>query len=214
MIQHVWQRVKNAKTLDHILIACDDEKIFAKAKEFGADVVMTKSTHESGSDRIAEAVECLDYDIVVNIQGDEPLIESDVIDDLVRALKADTACVVATSIKVIKDDKDLNDPNVVKVTIDCHHHALYFSRSIIPYNRNKVKPAQTKYYRHLGLYAFRKNFLLQFRNWPKSILEKTEHLEQLRILEAGYKIKTVETHLDAIAVDTPEDLVRVEKILK
>jgi 3-deoxy-manno-octulosonate cytidylyltransferase (CMP-KDO synthetase) len=214
MIQRVWEQAKKCRELSELLIACDDQKVFQAAQGFGAKAVMTSPDHPSGSDRIAQAVGGLDFEIVVNIQGDEPFIESQVIDDLAAALKRDAKASVATAIKQIKDDADLNNPNVVKVVIDQNAYALYFSRSPIPYNRNAKRPAGLKYFKHLGLYAYRKEFLMDYKDWPKSILETAEQLEQLRILEAGHKIKTIETTHESLAVDTPEDLAKIEKLVK
>lgn len=214
MIEHVWRSAKQCRELNDLLIACDDQKVLKVAQEFGAKAVMTSSDHASGSDRIAEAVGSLQFDIVVNIQGDEPFIEPQVIDDLVVALRNDVHASVATVIKEIRADAEINNPNVVKVVIDKNKYALYFSRSVIPYNRNAQRPVDLKYFKHLGLYAYRKDFLMSYRDWPTSILESTEQLEQLRILEAGYKIKTIETNIESLAVDTPEDLARLEKLVR
>ena len=211
MIQHVWDGAKKSKLLDDLIIACDDEKILKVAKSFGAKAVLTSGDHSSGSDRIAEAVENLDVDIIVNIQADEPFIQPSVIDHLVEVLKSDASSVMATVVKIIENPEDCQNPNVVKVVLDDQKNALYFSRSLIPYNRGKEKIA---YYKHLGIYAYRKDFLFKFKNLPKSNLEKIEQLEQLRVLEAGYKIKTVLTDVDSIGVDTPEDLERVKSFLK
>lgn len=209
MLQHVFERAKKSKALDDVIIACDDERIMMAAKKFGAKAVMTSPKHPSGTDRIAEAVRSLKVDIVVNIQGDEPLIQPKVIDDLVKALRKDKACVMATTIKAVTDENDLNNPNVVKVAIDKSNVALYFSRSCIPFNRDGQPLKNIKVYKHLGLYAYRKSFLMKFKDLPKSSLETTEKLEQLRVLEAGYKIKTIQTTVDTIGVDTPEDLAKV-----
>jgi 3-deoxy-manno-octulosonate cytidylyltransferase (CMP-KDO synthetase) len=214
MIQHVWQRAQECRELADLLIACDDQKVLKAAQGFGAKAVMTRPEHPSGSDRIAEAVGGLDFDIVVNIQGDEPFLESKVIDGLVVALKNDAKASVATVIKAIKSDADIGNPNVVKVVIDKNNYALYFSRSPIPYNRNAQRPQTLKYFKHLGLYAYRKDFLMDYKDWPKSMLEAAEQLEQLRILEAGHKIKTIETDIETLAVDTPEDLAKIEKLVK
>ncbi len=214
MIEHVWRSVKQCRELNDLLIACDDEKVLKAAKGFGAKAVMTSPHHPSGSDRIAEAVSSLKFDIVVNIQGDEPFIEPQVIDQLVTALKKDTNASVATVIKEIKTDAEINNPNVVKAVVDKNHYALYFSRSVIPFNRNAKRPTELKYFKHLGLYAYRKDFLMSYKDWSKSMLESAEQLEQLRILEAGYKIKTIETDTESLAVDTPEDLARIVKLVE
>jgi 3-deoxy-manno-octulosonate cytidylyltransferase (CMP-KDO synthetase) len=210
MIQHVWERVKKSKMLSDVIIACDDEKIIRAAKEFGAKAVLTSVHHPSGTDRIAEAVSKLKVDIVVNIQGDEPLIHHKVIDELTSILMNDPTYKMATVIKRIQNKEDISNPNVVKVVIDKGNHALYFSRAGIPFDRDQVK---TDYYKHLGIYAYQKEFLLNYKKLPKSKLEESEKLEQLRALEAGYKIKTILTDLETIGVDTAEDLQKVEQLL-
>ncbi|MCD4780507.1 MAG: 3-deoxy-manno-octulosonate cytidylyltransferase [Candidatus Omnitrophica bacterium] len=211
MVQHVWERVKGSALLDDVLIACDDRRVYTAAKNFGANVVLTSSEHPSGTDRIAEAVEDLDVDVVINIQGDEPLIQPQIIDALAEALQNDSASVMATVIKLFGKDEDVTDPNIVKVVVDQFQYALYFSRSVIPYNRDGQ---DMSYYKHLGLYAYRKDFLLMYRNFEPSRLESIEKLEQLRVLEAGYRIKTVVTDVETCGVDTPEDLIKVEARLK
>lgn len=214
MIEHVWRQASQCRELNELLIACDHEDVLKVAQGFGAKAVMTSPDHPSGSDRIAAAVGSLPCELIVNIQGDEPFIQPRVIDGLVLALKNDQSASVATVIKEIKADEEINNPNVVKVVIDKNHYALYFSRSVIPYNRNAERPSGLKYFKHLGLYAYRKDFLMAYKDWPKSMLESTEQLEQLRILEAGYKIKTIETDSESLAVDTPEDLARILKSSK
>ena len=214
LIQHVWERAHQSRLLDRLLIATDNERVKKTCERFGSEAVMTSKRHQSGSDRITEAVQSLETEIVVNIQGDEPLIHHTMIDDMVRAILEDKSCQMATVVKPLYSEKELNDPGVVKAVIDHRGFALYFSRSVIPYNRDKAKITGIGYYKHLGLYAYRKKFLMNFKNLPPSRLERTEKLEQLRVLEAGYKIKTVETSFDTIAVDTKEDLKRVEQFLK
>ena len=213
MIQHVWERAKKSQRLDDVLIACDDDRVARKAKAFGAKVAMTSPDHPSGSDRIAQVVSSLNVEIVVNIQGDEPLLESTVIDQLVDALQDSKDCPVATVIRMIEDKRELDNPNIVKVVVDSQGVALYFSRAVIPFDRDGNQEERIEHYKHLGLYAYRKDFLLKFTQMPPSRLEMAEKLEQLRILEAGYKIKTIVTKFDTIGVDTPEDLKRVEKLL-
>jgi len=214
VIQHVWERVKKSKLLDDLIIACDDARIEKAAKKFQAKVVLTSKEHASGSDRITEVVNPLDVDVVVNIQGDEPTIHHTMVDHLARALMDDQAASMATLIKKMDDPDEIGDPNVVKVVIDRHRYALYFSRSPIPFNRGKQKLKDLIYYKHFGLYAYRKEFLLTFKGLPKSRLENVEKLEQLRVLEAGYRIKTVETNRDTVGVDTKGDLRRAESFLK
>ncbi len=213
MIQHVYERAAKSQYLDELLIACDHERVLNKAKEFGAQAVLTSVHHASGTERIAEAVKSIDAEIVINIQGDEPLIHHSVIDDLAKALLDDSNCLMATAIKpVAVGSKELDDPNIVKVVIDKNHNALYFSRSLIPYVRKSSEGL--RYFKHLGIYAYRKKFLMGFKDLPKSRLEETESLEQLRVLEAGYKIKTVETNIETISVDVEEDIKKVEEYLK
>ena len=206
MIEHVWRRVKEAQNIDEVLIACDDEKVKNAAENFGASVVMTSPDHPSGSDRIAEAVKDSEAEIILNVQGDEPLIDPKLIDELTLALQGDDSSVMATAIKLIDNDEDLENPNVVKAVVDKHGHALYFSRSTIPYDRDGER---CEAYKHLGIYAYRREFLLEYVKMPQSVLEKTERLEQLRVLENGFKIKTIVTDMETIGVDTPEDLEKV-----
>jgi len=213
MLQHVWEQAKKSSLLDDLIIACDDERIHERAEEFGAKVVLTSKDHTSGTDRLTEIVQPLDVKVVVNIQGDEPLVHFTMIDNVARALLENTACVMATIIKSIDDPVQLTDPNVVKVVVDKNNDALYFSRSQIPFPRDGKIAAETRYYKHIGLYAYTKDFLFTFKNLPESDLEHTEKLEQLRVLQAGYKIRTVVTEYDTVGVDTPEDLKRVEAIL-
>ena len=205
LIRHVWEKATLCKELDEVLIACDHEEVFKEVQRFKARAVMTDPRHPSGSDRIAEAVKNLNVDIVVNIQGDEPFIDSRTIDALAVLLKRDTKILMGTVIKPITDKTDIVNPNVVKCVVDAHGYALYFSRAPIPYYRNGI-PLEAKYFKHLGLYAYRKDFLMEFTNWPKGSLESIEELEQLRALERGVKIKTTITTYESMAVDTPQDL--------
>jgi 3-deoxy-manno-octulosonate cytidylyltransferase (CMP-KDO synthetase) len=213
MLERVWTRVKAAKELSDVIIACDEPHVLEAAKAFGAKAVLTRKDHPSGSDRVAEVAGATDADIIVNVQADEPLIDPLLIDDLVRSLDQDKACVLATSIKRMASLEEFRNPNVVKVVIDKDHCALYFSRSPIPFKRDGAADV-TKYFKHLGIYAYRREFLFEYCRWPKSFLEQEECLEQLRVLEAGYKIKTVETTMETIGVDTPEDVVKVETYMK
>jgi len=209
LIQHVWEKVRLCKELDGVLIACDHQDIFKAAQNFKAQVVLTDPHHASGSDRIAEAVKNLDVDIVVNIQGDEPFIDPKTIDALAVLLKEDTHALMGTVIKEITDEDEAQNPNVVKCVVDKQGYALYFSRSPIPYYRGHALD-KMKRYKHLGLYAYRKDFLMQYKGWPKGILESAEELEQLRVLEQGFKIKTTLTDYESIAVDTPQDLQKAQ----
>lgn len=214
MLQHVWERAKQARALDDLIIACDDERIASAAKAFGAKFVMTSKSHASGSDRLCEAINPLDVRVVVNIQADEPLIHPTMIDNVARALLENSSFPVATVMKAIDDEALLNDPNTVKVVIDKNNFAVYFSRAAIPYHAKNSGLSVPIYFKHIGLYGYTKDFLFIYKNLPVSYLERVECLEQLRILEDGFKIKVIETKYDTIGVDTPEDLERVKEFLK
>lgn len=223
LVQHVHARAARARTLDRLLIATDDERIRAAAESFGAEAVMTAPDAPSGSDRIVEAVGHLPCEIVVNIQGDEPFVDPDGIDECVAALRETPEASVATLIERITTAEDLLDPNVVKVVNDDHHNALYFSRSIIPFPRGyetedgdlDVDLALKKlvFYKHIGLYVWRRDALMRFASLPPSFLEMTEKLEQLRLLQAGGRIRVIETTGRSLGVDTPEDLATAERLI-
>jgi 3-deoxy-manno-octulosonate cytidylyltransferase (CMP-KDO synthetase) len=214
MIQHVWERAKQALLLDDLIIACDDQQVAEAAKKFGAKVAMTAKGHASGTDRICEVVNAIDVKIVINIQGDEPLIHPTMIDGIARALLDDSSISMATVMKAIEDPAVLGDPNVVKVVIDKNNFALYFSRSPIPFHAQNSDIKEPIYFKHIGLYGYTKDFLYLYKNLPVSYLERTECLEQLRVLEEGFHIKVIETKYDTIGVDTPEDLEKVKEYLK
>lgn len=211
LIQWVWETARQARLLDRLLIACDDIKIKEIAERFGAEVMMTSPQHQSGTDRIGEAVRDIDAKIVVNIQADEPLMHHSVIDGLAQTLLSDSKVQIATVRKKIENNEEINNPNVVKVVCDKNDFAIYFSRHAIPYYRDK---SSHTYYKHLGIYAYTKDFLYTFKNLPHSYLEHAEKLEQLRPLEAGYRIKVIETMFESVGVDTKEDFAKVENILK
>ena len=214
MIQHVWERAKQARMLDDIIVACDHEEVAEVALGFGAKVVMTSKSHVCGTDRIAEVINPLDVKIVVNIQADEPLIHPTMIDSLARALLEDNSVSMATIMKRIVDPALINDSNVVKVVTDKNNFALYFSRSVIPYAAANSDVKDPQYFKHIGLYGYTKDFLFIYKNLPVSDLERSEKLEQLRVLEEGFKIKVIETKFDTIGIDTPDDLLKVEEYLK
>ncbi len=214
MLQHVWERAKEAKVLDEVIIACDDERVLAAAKAFGAHVVFTSKGHPSGTDRIIEVVNPLEVRVVVNIQGDEPLVSPLMIDTLARTLMDHKNIPMATVMKRIEDPAEVQDPHVVKVVVDRNGFALYFSRAAIPHRAVNSDAAETVHYKHIGLYAYTKDFLFTYKNLPQSRLEQTEKLEQLRVLEEGYKIKVIETKFETIGVDTPADLERLKEYLK
>jgi len=210
LIQWVYEKVKMSNCFDIIVIATDDENIYNTVKGFGADVMMTSKKHKSGTDRVAEVAKKIDGesdDIIVNIQGDEPLISPITIKKIVMTMKKNREILVATPICLIKDKNEFCNPNIVKVTVDKNMFALYFSRSPIPHS-------SANFYKHIGLYAYRRDFLFKFVRLSVSKLENIERLEQLRILENGYRIKTVLVRDDSIPVDVPEDVKRIELILK
>ena len=211
ILQHVYERARKAGSLDKVIIATDDDRIVKTAKGFGAEAVMTSKDHRSGTDRLTEAVEPIEVAIVVNIQGDEPLIHPSMIDSLVEVLKSDSSLAMATLKYRIEDKNQIEDPNVVKVVTDTNGDALYFSRSPIPCGGSKGKGA---FFKHIGIYAYIKDFLFTFTRLAPSALEEAERLEQLRVLENGFKIRVVETEYDTIAVDTPEDLEKLRKVFE
>lgn len=210
MIQHVWERAKQAIVLDDLIIACDDERVASVARGFKAKVVMTAKGHACGTDRLVEVINPLDVKVVINIQGDEPLISPMVIDAVGQELIGNPKVSVATVMKKIENLEELTDPHVVKVVVDKNNFALYFSRSPIPFLARNSAVKHPAYYKHIGLYGYTKDFLFTFKNLLPSPLEKTEKLEQLRILEEGYRIKMLETKFDSIGVDVPEDLEKVK----
>ncbi|MCM8780674.1 MAG: 3-deoxy-manno-octulosonate cytidylyltransferase [Candidatus Omnitrophica bacterium] len=214
MLQYVWERAKQALLLDDLIIACDDERVAKKARDFGARVVFTAKAHTCGTDRICEVVNPLDVKVVINIQADEPLIHPVMIDMIAQTLIGDSRISMATLMKRIDNPEQIYDPNVVKVVVDKNNFALYFSRAAIPYHVDDSEIKSTVYYKHIGLYGYTKDFLFIYKNLPISNLEKTEKLEQLRVLEEGYRIKVIETKYDTIGVDTPEDLEKVKAYLK
>ncbi len=214
MIQHVWEAAKKAKTLDEVLVACDDDRIYKAVVAFGAKAVMTARAHASGTERIAEAVSDIDVKIVVNIQGDEPLIHPSMIEDATYPLLNPAGSFpVTTLMKRIEDEDEIADPNVVKVVVDKKGNALYFSRCPVPFVRDD-EPGMRIHYKHIGLYAYTKDFLFTYKNLPVAKLEKLEKLEQLRILENGYPVRVLETKYDTIGVDTREDLEKVVRWLQ
>ena len=207
MIEHVYRRAAAARGVDAVVVATDDMRIEAAVKKFGGIVVITRPTHRTGTDRIAEVAANLSCDIVLNVQGDEPLLEPATLEAIIEPLMADPMLEMSTACVPISDRADYDNPNVVKVVKDQRGYALYFSRAPIPNRR--TPHLEPPIYKHLGLYGFRRNFLLKFATLPQTPLEKAESLEQLRALEHGYHIHTVETQYDSIGVDTPEDLERV-----
>jgi 3-deoxy-manno-octulosonate cytidylyltransferase (CMP-KDO synthetase) len=212
LVQHVWERCQACRAVDEIVIATDDERIVEAAASFGARAVMTSPEHPSGTDRVAEAAEkCGDFDVIINVQGDEPLISPALIDDLARTLCQDARIKMITAAAVIHDPALVADENVVKVVTDLHGDALYFSRSPLPFVRKAE--SRTHHKRHLGIYGFRKDFLFEFVKWPPSMLEVAESLEQLRAMENGVRLRVVMTEDLSPGVDTLEQAQAIEQQL-
>jgi 3-deoxy-manno-octulosonate cytidylyltransferase (CMP-KDO synthetase) len=224
MLQHVYERVSLARYLTSVIIATDDERIGEEARRIGAPVRMTRPDHLSGTDRVAEVASTDSAEWVVNVQGDEPLIDPGAIDAAILPLLDEPSIPMGTLKKRIEDPREVEDPNVVKVVTDRAGNAIYFSRSTIPYVRDKAKDQGQKakgksggeviHYKHIGLYVYRREFLLQYPELPVGPLEKAERLEQLRALENGHQIRVVETEYESVGVDTPEDLQRVNQLFE
>jgi 3-deoxy-manno-octulosonate cytidylyltransferase (CMP-KDO synthetase) len=218
MIQRVYEQVCKASLVSQVVVATDDDRIASAVRSFGGEVLMTSNTIKSGSDRVAAIAGVVPADIFVNVQGDEPLIPPEMIDEAIRVILDDAAAEVGTLVRPIDSPEDLMSPAVVKVVMSADHTALYFSRSVIPSVRDEADQSQWlrhhTFYKHLGLYVFRRSFLLKYASLPESSLERAEKLEQLRILEQGYRIKVGITSFDSISVDTPDDVRRVIEVLK
>lgn len=227
MIQHVWERATKADKIEKVIVATDNKRVYNVVKGFGGEAVLTSKNHLTGTDRIAEVVRGLPFntDMIVNIQGDEPLIEPEMIDQVVEILIDDLNASIGTLCRKIEDIKEIMDPNIVKVVFDKEGFALYFSRLPIPYYREGQKARQEGretieegqdrvYYKHLGIYSYRRDVLLRLSSMRPTPLEKAERLEQLRALENGLRIKVGETDRDTIGVDTREDIERVINRLK
>jgi 3-deoxy-manno-octulosonate cytidylyltransferase (CMP-KDO synthetase) len=212
MIQHVYGRAKLARTVSRVIVATDDLRIATAVIAFGGEVKLTRGDHPSGTDRLAEVAAHLDCDIVVNVQGDLPLVDPAAIDEAVAPFAADPDVLISTLYRRITDAEDLRNPNIVKVTIDRGGFALYFSRAPIPYIRDP-RGGWPPLYRHIGLYAYRRSALMVVAALEPTPLERAEGLEQLRALEHGIRIKAVETRYESVEVDTPEDLEHVRRLL-
>jgi 3-deoxy-manno-octulosonate cytidylyltransferase (CMP-KDO synthetase) len=212
MLELVWERVSLARYLGAVIIATDDEKIARAARAFGAQVRMTRADHISGTDRVAEVASAFeDTELVVNIQGDEPLIDPNAIDAATLPLLEEPAIPMGTLKKRIEDPRELLDPNVVKVVTDRFENAIYFSRANIPFVRDSE--SHTASYKHVGLYVYRRDFLLRYSALPMGPLEQLERLEQLRAIENGFRIRVVETDYESFGVDTPADLEKVRALI-
>ena len=212
MIEHVYRRVRASKILSDVIVATDDLRIATRVKEFGGKVRLTKATHETGTDRLAEVAASLDCDVVINVQGDEPLVDPRALDELVAPFAADRSVQMTTLFRRIHEAAELTNPNIVKMVVDRGGFALYFSRAPIPYLRDP-RGGWPPLYRHIGLYAYRRSVLLVLATLEPTPLERAEALEQLRALEHGFRIKAVETNHESFEVNTPEDLAQVRKLL-
>ena len=207
LIQRVYEQARKAKNLQRLIIATDDERIMSAARAFGADVKMTSPDHQSGTERVAEVAEGLDTPIIINIQGDEPLLQGQMIDDLVGVLQDDSIPMATLASKVTELER-IQNQDIVKVVADKNGKALYFSRSPLPFQ------SADYFNQHIGIYGYQKEFLMQFHALPVSRLEACEKLEQLRALENGYTIKIISTPFQVLSVDTPEDIMAVEKFIQ
>jgi 3-deoxy-manno-octulosonate cytidylyltransferase (CMP-KDO synthetase) len=217
MLQHVWERALQARYLTEVVIATDDQRVNAAAEEFQARVILTRSDHASGTDRAAEAASASNAAVIVNIQADEPMIDPAAIDAAVLGLLVQEDVLMTTLKKRIESPSEITDPNVVKVVTDRAGDALYFSRSPIPNLRGDAGgrlPNSAAYFKHIGLYAYRREFLLSYSDLPVGPLEQAEHLEQLRALENGFKIRVIETEYESLGVDTPADWERVSALFE
>ena len=223
MVQHVYERTCRAALVSEVIVATDDPRIEAAVKAFGGRVEMTSISHETGTDRLAEVAERIDSEIIVNVQGDEPLIEPAMIDEAIQPLLDDENIVMGTLKSRVRNLHDFLSPNVVKVITDCNGFALYFSRSPLPFFRDKWDDLKDEAFasgrllchKHVGMYVYRRDFLIRYARMPQTHLERAEKLEQLRVLENGYRIRVVETEYESIGVDSPPDLEKVlEKLRK
>jgi 3-deoxy-manno-octulosonate cytidylyltransferase (CMP-KDO synthetase) len=214
MVQRVYARAKMARRVDRVIVATDDERIVEAVTSFGGEARMTRADHRTGTERVAEVAAHVEGEIFVNVQGDEPLLDPAAVDTAVAALLEGPEAAVATVATPIKMPADIMDPNVVKVVLDFDDNALYFSRAPIPWVRDAAGSIQVRHLKHLGLYVFQREALLEYPTLPQGELERIEQLEQLRWLENGTKIRVAEVEHDAVSVDVPEDVARVEKLLQ
>jgi 3-deoxy-manno-octulosonate cytidylyltransferase (CMP-KDO synthetase) len=211
MIEHVYRRAAAARSIAAVIVATDDERIRRAVEGFGGEARLTDRGHPSGTDRLAEVAESLDADLIVNVQGDEPLIDPAMIEEALAPFASDATLMMGTLRRRLDDPRELADPNVTKVVVDRDGYALYFSRAPIPFQRDPGAAATA--WKHIGLYVYRREFLLAFARLSPTPLERAERLEQLRALEHGFRIKAVETSFDSVGVDTPEDLERARRLM-
>ena len=214
MIQHVYERATMAGQADRVIVATDDERIVKAVETFGGTARMTRPDHRTGTERVAEVAAHETGDVFVNVQGDEPLLDPVAVDTAVNALLEEPAAAIATVATLIKTPADIMDANVVKTVLDFDSNGIYFSRAPIPWVRDTGGKIQVRHLKHLGLYVFQRDALLEYPTLPQGELERIEQLEQLRWLENGWKIRVAEVEHDAVSVDVPEDVARVEKLLQ
>ena len=214
MIQRVYERAKQARRVSEVIVATDDQRIVKVVEGFGGEARMTRADHRTGTERVAEVAAHAEGDVFVNVQGDEPLLDPAAIDTAVAALLEEPIASISTVATAIKTPADMMDPNVVKTVLDFEGDALYFSRAPIPWVRDTASKVRVRPLKHLGLYVFQRGALLEYPTLPQGELERIEQLEQLRWLENGWKIRVAEVEHDAVSVDVPEDLARVEKLIQ
>jgi 3-deoxy-manno-octulosonate cytidylyltransferase (CMP-KDO synthetase) len=213
MIQHVYERARLAQRADRVIVATDDERIVKAVEGFGGEARMTRVDHRTGTERVAEVAAHTEGDVFVNVQGDEPLLDPAAVDTAVNALLEEPAAAIATVATPLTAAADIMDPNVVKTVLDFDDNALYFSRAPIPWVRDSASKVQVRHLKHLGLYVFQRDALLEYPTLPQGELERIEQLEQLRWMENGWKIRVAEVEHDAVSVDVPADVERVEKLI-
>src|SRR5258708_4767842 len=214
MIQRVYQRAKLAARVNRVIVATDDERIVKAVEAFGGEARMTRSEHRTGTERVAEVAAREQGDVFVNVQGDEPLLDPNAIDVAVNSLLEEPQASISTVATPIKTPGDIMDPNVVKGVLGFDGNAIYFSRAPIPWGRDTASKIQVRHLKHLGLYVFQRDALLEYPTLPQGELERVEQLEQLRWMENGWKIRVAEVEHDAISVDVPKDVARVERLLQ
>jgi 3-deoxy-manno-octulosonate cytidylyltransferase (CMP-KDO synthetase) len=210
----VYERARLAQRVNRVIVATDDERIVNAVKGFGGEARMTRSDHRSGTERVAEVAAHEEGDVFVNVQGDEPLLDPAAVDTAVACLLEEPAAVISTVATPIKTPADIMDPNVVKTVLDFDGNALYFSRAPIPWVRDTASKIHARHLKHLGLYVFQREALLEYPTLPQGELERIEQLEQLRWMENGWKIRVAEVEHDAVSVDVPEDVARVERLIQ
>jgi 3-deoxy-manno-octulosonate cytidylyltransferase (CMP-KDO synthetase) len=214
MIQRVYERAKLAKSAGRVIVATDDDRILKAVHDFGGEARMTRTEHRTGTERIAEVAAHVEGEVFVNLQGDEPLLDPAAVDAAVAALLEEPAAAISTVAVPIRTPADIMDPNVVKTVLDFDDNALYFSRAPIPWVRDSAHKIHARHLKHLGLYVFQRDALLEYPTLPQGELERLEQLEQLRWLENGWKIRVTEVERDAVSVDVPEDVARAERLLQ